>query len=81
MNAVTEIEKQILALPAVEREKVATFAWESLVSDIVFAADPDVDPEGIKLAAERDAEIEAGSIETINHAEFRRLTGGGRNEG
>lgn len=81
MNTTIELEKQILTLPAIERERLATFAWESLVNDLTLAGNSDFDPDGIKLAAERDAEIESGVVETINHAEFLRQTGGGPNEG
>ena len=53
MNSIIEIEKQILTLPAIERERLATFAWESLVNDLTMAGNSDFDPDGIKLAAER----------------------------
>ena len=76
MNTFLEIEKQVLALPDVEREQLATLAWESLVVDPRVAGNRNIDPEGIEIAAQRDAEIEFGVIQTIGHAEFLRLTGG-----
>lgn len=71
MRPITELEKEVLALPPAEREQLATAAWESLVSD------PGIDPEGIDIALERDAEIESDMIQPIGHAEFMRRTGGG----
>lgn len=71
MSTITELEKKVLALPPAEREQLATAAWESLVSD------PGIDPEGIDIALERDAEIESDMIQPIGHAEFMRRTGGG----
>ena len=76
MNTIIELEKQILALPAAEREQLAAMAWESLVGDPSVAGNRKIDPEGIKTAAQRDAEIEAGTVQPIGHAEFLRRTGG-----
>lgn len=75
MNATLELEKQILALPAVERERLATLTWESLFNDPGIAGDREIDPEGIEIAVERNAEIESGKVKPIGHAEFLRLTG------
>jgi hypothetical protein len=77
MSTITELEKEVLALPAAEREQLAAAAWESLVSDPGAQSDPDIDPEGIDIALQRDAEIESGTIQTIGHDEFMRRTGGG----
>jgi len=38
MSKITELEKEILALPPAERERLALAAWESLVSDPKAAA-------------------------------------------
>ncbi len=76
MNTITELEKQILALPAVEREQLATLTWESLVGDPSVASNRNIDPEGIEIAAQRDAEIGSGVVQSIGHAEFLRRTGG-----
>ena len=76
MNTVVDLEKEILALPAAERERLATVAWESLVGDPSVAGDRNIDPEGIEIAAQRDAEIESGQVQPIGHAEFLRRTGG-----
>ena len=77
MSTITELEKEVLALPPAEREQLATAAWESLVSDPSALSDPNIDPEGINIAMQRDAELESGTIESIGHAEFIRRTGGG----
>ncbi|MGH8565706.1 MAG: hypothetical protein ACREXW_17095 [Gammaproteobacteria bacterium] len=76
MNTIIELEKQILALPAVQREQLATLAWESLVGDPSVAGNRDIDLEGFEIAARRDAEIESGVVQSIGHAEFVRRTGG-----
>jgi hypothetical protein len=76
MSDVNELEKEILSLPPAERERLATTAWESLVSDPNAAISREIDPEGIQLAAQRDVEIESGKIRPIDHAEFLRRTGG-----
>lgn len=76
MNSVLDIEKQVLSLPKLQREQVAVAAWDSLVDDPTASCDPDIDPEGIQMASERDAEIESGLVKTISHEEFLRRTGG-----
>ena len=78
MSTVFELEKQILALSPAERERLATLAWDSLASDSRMASDPDIDKEGIGLAAQREADIESGIAQPIDHAEFLRRTGGDR---
>jgi hypothetical protein len=40
-----------------------------------------LDPEGVALALERDAEIEAGSVKLLCSVEFRQRTAGRRDEG
>ena len=74
MSTIIELEKQILALSAVEREQLATLTWESLVGDPSVAGTRNIDPEGIEIAAKRDTEIESGVVQSIGHAEFLRRT-------
>ncbi len=76
MSTIVELEKEILALPAAEREQLAAMAWESLVRDPGGAGNRKIDPDGVKTAAQRDAEIEAGTVQPIGQAEFLRRTGG-----
>jgi len=76
MNTIIELEQQILALPAVEREQLATLAWESLVDDPSVTGNHSIDPEGVTIAGQRDTEIESGVVQAIDHAEFLRRTGG-----
>jgi hypothetical protein len=76
MSTITDLEKEVLALPAAEREQLATTAWESLVSDPDALGDPGIDPEGIEIALLRDPELESGAIQAIGHAEFMRRTSG-----
>jgi len=75
MSTIADLEKEVLALPAAEREQLATAAWESLVSDPGALSDPGIDPEGIEIALQRDAELDSGAIQAIGHAEFMRRTG------
>jgi len=77
MSTITELEREVLALPAAEREQLAAAAWESLVSDPGAQSDPDIDPEGIDIALERDSELESGVVQAISYDEFMRRTGGG----
>lgn len=76
MATLLELEQEILALPTLERERLATTAWESLFGAPGAADDPRVDPEGVRLAAERDREIDEGRVGAIDHAEFLRRTRG-----
>ncbi len=76
MGSITEIESKLLGLPPVERERLAVKAWESLANDAVAMSDPAIDPDGIVLSAERDAELERGTVVPISEEEFRRRTGG-----
>lgn len=76
MSTMTELEKEVLALSPTEREQLAMAAWESLATDSNALSDPRIDPEGINIALERDAEIESGAVQAITHAEFMKRTGG-----
>ena len=76
MSNLFELEKEALSLSPEEREQLAAIVWESLVNDPEAAGSREIDPEGVQLAAQRDAEIESGKIQPIDHAEFLRRTGG-----
>ena len=78
MNTVAELEKVILALPPAERERLAIAVWDSLADNPSAAGDLSIDAEGIEIAAQRDAAIEAGQVQSIAHAEFLQCTGGKR---
>jgi Putative addiction module component len=75
MNTVSELEKVILALPPIEREHLATLAWDSLADNKDAAGDGSIDSEGIEIAAQRDAAIESGNLPLINYDEFLLRTG------
>ena len=75
MTTTAELETQLLQLPAADRARLLFRAWESLAEDQTVAADPQVDSAGIRLAMERDAALENGSVTALSEAEFRRLTG------
>jgi len=76
MKNTAQLEKEVLSLPPEERAHLALAAWESLEADPAFAADRMLDPEGVALALERDAEIESGSAKPLSHSEFRQRTTG-----
>lgn len=76
MESTTDLERKLLDLPAAERERLALAAWESLANEPKAAADMRIDPEGIRLAEDRNSEIESAQIETIDEEEFHRRTGG-----
>ena len=69
-----QLERELLALPPAERARLTLAAWESLVADPAFAADRTLDPEGLKVAAARDQDIESGKVKPISHEEFLRRT-------
>ena len=72
MNSSSQIEAEMLRLPASDRERLALLAWHSLGEDQVWLADPANDPDGIALARMRDREIENGQVEALSHDEFLR---------
>ena len=74
MSTTADLERQLLGLPPADRAKLLIRAWESLVEDPAATEDPEIDPQGLKLALERDADLQNGRNESINDAEFRRRT-------
>ena len=75
MNTATDLEQQLLGLPPADRARLLLRAWESLADDPEVAADPAIDPQGLKIAMERDAEIRNGAVKPIDDIEFHRRTG------
>ena len=75
MNTTADLEQLLLGLPPSERANLLLRAWGSLADDQDVAADPTIDPEGLKVAVERDAELMAGATKPIDDIEFRRRTG------
>jgi hypothetical protein len=78
MKSTAQLEKEVLSLPPEERAHLALAAWESLEADLAFAADRTLDPEGLALALERDAEIESGAAKPLSHSEFIQRTAGAK---
>ena len=72
MNSASQIEAEILRLPAPDRERLALLAWDSLAQDHAWLADPSNDPEGIALARTRDHELDTGQVKALSHEEFLR---------
>ena len=76
MSAIAEIERDLLGLPTPDREQLVLKAWESLVQDPNAAGNPEIDPEAVDLAKDRDSEIESEKTTAISHEEFTRRTSG-----
>lgn len=76
MSAIAEIERDLLGLPAADRERLVLKAWESLVRDPDVASNPEIDSEAVNIAIERDSEIEARKTAAMSHEEFIRRTSG-----
>ena len=74
MSTTADLERQLLGLPPADRARLLIRAWESLVDDPAVAADPEIDPQGVKVALERDADLKNGRTESIDDTEFRRRT-------
>ena len=76
MSVMTEIERDLMRLPSVDREQLILRAWESLVRDPDATGNPEIDPEGLELALIRDGEIDSNNSVAISHEEFLRRTSG-----
>lgn len=74
MSDLSKLQKDLLRLPANEREALALSAWSSLGRGSDPAINAQLDPEGIDLAKERDQQIDSGSVNPISHTEFLRRT-------
>ena len=76
MSVVADIERELLSLPAAERERLVLRAWESLVDEESAASNPAIDPESVELAIKRDSELKEKAEKLISHEEFVRRTSG-----
>gem|GEM_PF-252416 len=68
---IDQIAPEALRLPAKERAILAASLWESIEDPYDLAAER-TDAEAIKLAIERDEEIESGTVVPISHEELMR---------
>lgn len=68
MPTFAELEKEVLNLPPEEREMMALAVWES-IGEASF-----IDPKTLKIAHQRDQEIESGAVRAISHEEFMQCT-------
>ena len=75
MNTTADLEQQVLGLPPADRARLVLRAWESLAGDPDIAADRTIDPQGLKIAMERDAELTGGLVMALDDVEFHRRTG------
>jgi hypothetical protein len=78
MSNLSKLQKDLLRLPANEREELALSAWNSLGRGSGPAINAQLDPEGIELAMERDQQLDSGSVNPISHTEFLRRTRRGK---
>jgi putative addiction module component (TIGR02574 family) len=67
--SIDEIAPEALKLPARERAMLAASLWESIEDPFEFAVDLD-DEAALKLAEERDQEIESGQVTPISHEQL-----------
>ena len=74
MSNLAKLESEVLNLAPEEREHLALSAWESLGDGSNADVIRNLDPEGIKLAKERDGELSSGAATPISHTEFSRRT-------
>lgn len=73
MANLRDIEVQILSLEPADREQIALVAWDSLDADV----HTHMTDEDFRIAESRNAEIESGAVEPIDHSTFLERTGGG----
>jgi len=74
MSTLTKLQKDLLKLPANEREQLALAAWSSLGDGSDPAISALLDPQGIELAFERDKQLDSGAVRAISQSEFQRRT-------
>ncbi len=74
MSNLAKLESEVLNLAPEEREHLALSAWESLGDGSNSDVIRNLDPEGIKIAKERDGELSSGAVTPISHFEFSRRT-------
>lgn len=67
--SIEQIAPEALRLPMRERAFLAASLWESIEDPYDLASERS-DEEALSLAFERDAEIEAGLVQTISHSEL-----------
>jgi hypothetical protein len=72
MSNLSKLQKDLLRLPANEREELALSAWNSLSRGSDAAINAQLDPEGVEVARERDKQLDSGSVNPISHTEFLR---------
>jgi hypothetical protein len=78
MSDLSKLQRDLLRLPANEREELALSAWNSLGRGSDPAINAQLDPQGIELAMERDQQLDSGSVNSISHTEFLRRTRRGK---
>ena len=72
MSNLAKIKREVMNLAPEERELVALSAWESLGDGSNGDVVRNLDPEGIKIARERDGELSSCAVTPISHSEFLR---------
>jgi putative addiction module component (TIGR02574 family) len=67
--SIDQIATEALKLPIRERAMLAASLWESIEDTFEFSVDLD-DEAALKLAEERDQEIERGQVTAISHEQL-----------
>lgn len=67
--SIDQIAAEALRLPAKERAILAESLWESLEDPFKIPAESD-DDETLKLALERDRQLETGEVKALSHEEL-----------
>ena len=67
--SIDQIAPEALKLPTRERAMLAASLWESIEDPFQFSVDLD-DETALRLAEERDQEIESGEVTAISHEQL-----------
>lgn len=67
--SIDQIAPEALKLPARERALLAASLWESIEDPFELPIDYD-DEAALRLAEQRDQEIESGSVKAISHQDM-----------
>lgn len=67
--SIDKIASDVLRLPPEQRAMLAEALWESLSDPYMSPAEQD-DAESIKIALERDRQLEAREVEPVSHEEM-----------
>ena len=67
--SIDQIASEALRLPPKQRAMLAESLWESLADPYMISAEHD-NAETIKIALERDRQMEAGEVKPVSHEDM-----------